>query len=97
MKVKEFIQKVEEGNFKHLGYIEEIEGDFQCVAEHIELNEHRWYSTAVDVYKLEDGFVGVWGLFQMFSELNIASDFDITCEAYEMEEVPSVKYIPKKK
>ena len=96
MKVKEFIQKVNEGNFNALFYIDQIEGDYELVEEHINLDEHRWYSTAVDVYKLEDGFVGVWGLFQIFSEMSCADDFNIVCHAFEMEEVPSVRYIRKK-
>lgn len=95
MKVKEFIQKVNEGNFNALFYIDQIEGDYELVEEHINLDEHRWYSTATDIYKLEDGFVGVRGLFQMFSELSIPSDFNIICEAFEMKAVPSVTYIRK--
>lgn len=95
MTVKEFIQAIEDGNFCSLGDIKSIEGDFECVSEHQDLNQHYWYSTAVDVYKLEDGFVGVWGLFQIFSETSIASDFGITCKAFEMEAVPSITYREK--
>ena len=95
MKVKDFIQAVNEGQYNCLFKVDQIEGDYVQVVSHQNLIEYRWYSTATDVYKLEDGFVGVRGLFQMFSELSIPSDFNIICEAFEMKAVPSVTYIRK--
>lgn len=92
MKVKEFIQAIEDDEFFSLREVDTIEGDYTRVASNLDVSQHRWYSTAMNVYKLEDGFVGVWGLFQIFYEMNVASDFDIVCEAFEVEEVPSVKY-----
>lgn len=92
MTVKEFINIIDKRNFYHLDYVEDIEGDFEQVACRLDLDEHRWYSIATDVYKLEDGFVGVRGLYQMFNEMNIPTDFDIVCYAFEMEEVPTVTY-----
>lgn len=95
MTVKEFIQKVEEKNFYCLGDIEDIKGDYKCVSEHQDLDQHHWYSTAINVYKVEDGFVGVWGLFQIFPECENPYDFEIACEAFEMKEIPSVTYVEK--
>lgn len=99
MKVEEFIELVNEGEFWCLGDVDnsDLGEGFERIQSGNDLDEHRWYSTAEDIYKLEDGYVGVWGLFQMFSEMSCPSDFKIKCEAYEVEPVPSVKYIPKVK
>jgi hypothetical protein len=67
------------------------------VASGLNLDEHRWYSTAIDVYQCEDGFVGIRGAYQSFSEMQDWSDICFTCYAFEMEAVSSVKYIKKKK
>jgi hypothetical protein len=66
------------------------------VASGLDLDEHRWYSTAIDVYQCEDGFVGIRGAYQSFSEMQDWSDICFTCYAFEMEAVPSVKYVRKK-
>ena len=98
MIVEEFIQMVNEGEFWSLAEVDDSDlGEgFERIQSGNNLDEHRWYSTAEDIYKLEDGYVGVWGLFQIFSEINCASDFKIKCKAYEVEPVPSIKYIKKK-
>lgn len=99
MKVEEFIKLVNEGEFWSLCEVDDSDlGEgFERIESGNNLDEHRWYSTAEDIYKLEDGYVGVWGLYQIFNEMNYPSDFEIECEAYEVEPVPSIKYIPKKK
>lgn len=99
MTVKEFIRMVNEGEFWSLNAIDnsDLGEGFERIESGNNLDEHRWYSTAEDIYKLEDGYVGVCGLFQIFSEYSIAKDFEIKCEAYEVEPVPSIKYIPKRK
>lgn len=99
MKVEEFIQLINEGEFWSLGAVDnsDLGEGFELIQSGNDLDQHRWYSTAEDIYKLEDGYVGVWGLFQMFSEMSMPSDFDIKCEAYEVEPAPSVKYVLKKK
>ena len=65
------------------------------VASGLDLDEHRWYSTAVDVYQCEDGYVGIFGAYQSFSEMQDWSDISVTCDAFEMKQVPSVKYVKK--
>lgn len=99
MTVEEFIQMVNEGEFWSLWEVDDSDlGEgFERIESGNDLDEHRWYSTAEDIYKLEDGYVGVWGLCQIFNEMNCASDFEIKCRAYEVEPVPSIKYVPKKK
>ena len=98
MKVEEFIQIVNEGEFWSLWRVDDSDlGEgFEKIQSGNDLDEHRWYSTAEDIYKLEDGYVGVWGLFQIFDERSCDIDFEIKCEAYEVEPVPSIKYVPKK-
>jgi hypothetical protein len=73
-----------------------IPRDVDKVASGLDLDEHRWYSTAIDVYQCEDGFVGIRGAYQSFSEMQTWSDICFTCYAFEMEAVPSVKYVRKK-
>lgn len=99
MTVKEFIQMVNEGEFWSLNAIDnsDLGEGFERIECGNNLDEHRWYSTAEDIYKLEDGYVGVYGLFQMFTELGYPEDCDVKCEAYEVEPVPSIKYVPKRK
>lgn len=98
MTVEEFIEMVNEGEFWSLWEVDDSDlGEgFERIESGNDLDEHRWYSTAEDIYKLEDGYVGVYGLYQMFSEMNCASDFRIRCHAYEVEPVPSIKYVRKK-
>lgn len=100
MKVEEFINFINENEFWCLSEldnsdIKEIQDAVQ-VAEGLFIDKHRWYSTAVDVYKLEDGFVGVWGVYDIYSEWDYAKDLGVRCEASEMVEVPSVTYEWKK-
>lgn len=97
MKVEEFIGMINENEFWSLWEVDDSDlGEgFERIESGNDLDEHRWYSTAEDIYKLEDGYVGVWGLFQIFNEINCANDFEIKCYAYEIEPVPSVKYVRK--
>lgn len=89
---------VNEGEFWSLGAIDDSDlGEgFERIESGNNLDEHRWYSTAEDIYKLEDGYVGVRGLFQIFSELDYAKDYGVKCRAYEVKPVPSIKYIIKR-
>lgn len=67
----------------------------KVVAEHQDLDEHRWYSIATRVFEVEDGFVGVRGPYQSFSEMQDWSDIAVDCggvEAFEVKPIPSVYY-----
>lgn len=97
MKVQEAIDKInnsEESLYSIFTAEELIDG--KIVKEHQDLDEHRWYSTATRVYEMEDGYLGIWGAYQSFSEMQGWSDIDVLCEAFEMEPVPSVSYVRKK-
>lgn len=67
--------------------------DIPQVAEGLKLDEHRWYSTAINVYKCEDGFVGVWGAYQSFSEMQMWKDLDVICEAFPMKPIETITYV----
>jgi hypothetical protein len=96
MKKQELIDKINNGHYCSLWEAEDnIPKEINKVAEGLELDEHRWYSTAVDVYKCEGGFVGVWGAYQSFSEMQSWEDLDVICEACEYEEYTTVSYKPK--
>ena len=66
------------------------------LAEGLYLDEHRWFSTAVNVYECIDGIVGIRGTYQSFSEQADWSDFGFECLAREYEAVPSVTYKPRR-
>lgn len=98
MTVKELINIVEENPMLSLWEFEECYVDnmpVKRVASGLETDEHRWYSTAVNVYQCEDGFVGVRGAYQSFSEQQDWQDIGETCTASEYEEVRTVSYRPK--
>jgi len=96
MKVQEAIKKINEEPIYSIFLADDVI-DGKVVAEHQDLSQHRWYSTAMRVYQVEDGFVGVWGLFQIFSESSYYKDFDIRCEASEVFPEPSIHYSFEKK
>lgn len=91
MKVQEAINKINKEPIYSIFIADDII-DGKVVAEHQDRSQNRWYSTAVRVYQVEDGFVGVYGLFQVFSESAYYKDFDIRCEAYEVFPKPSTYY-----
>jgi len=61
----------------------------------IDLDEHRWYTTGTVIYRVGSEFFGVNGPVSLKSEDMSYSDIGMTCEAFEMEEVPSVTYRAK--
>lgn len=96
MKVQEIIDLVKKEPLYSLWDAKDVIGEnAKKVASGLELDEHRWYSTAVDVYQCDDGFVGVWGAYQSFSEMQTWQDIDIVCEASKYKEVQSVTYEPE--
>lgn len=98
MKVQEAISKIEVACLYALwmvnDYYEPLK-DCKCVAEGLNLDEHRWYSIATNVYECEDGFVGVRGVYQSFSEMQTWEDINVLCTAEEYIAVPSITYKPK--
>jgi hypothetical protein len=61
----------------------------------INLDEHRWYTNGTIVFKVGNEFFGVRGRVSMKSEESSWDDICAECQAFEMEEVPSVTYRKK--
>lgn len=96
MTVKEAIKKINSEKCYSIWDAEEcLEGDYKLVDRDLEPERHRWHETSVNVYKLDDGYIGIWGLSNIYSELSTAEDFEIQCEADEYEEVQIISYQPK--
>ena len=96
MKVKELIEHVSKYTFYSLMEVEaSLKEVPQCVAERLEIEKHRWYSVSTFVYKLEDGFVGIRGVSDIYSDDIDAEDCGVRCTAYEYEEFPYVLYKKK--
>lgn len=97
MKKKELIDLINNGRFYSLCDAEDIiPKEVQCVAKGLETDKHRWYSTCVNVYACEDGYVGVQGVDDLYSEVLVYSDCDCLCEASEYKAVATIIYKPKK-
>lgn len=96
MKVKELIEYVSKYNFYSLMEIEcTLKEVPQCVAERLEIEKHRWYAVSTSVYKLEDGFVGIRGVSDIYSDDIDAEECGVRCTASEYEEFPYVLYKKK--
>ena len=98
MKKKELIDLINNDCLYCLYAVEDIiPKEVQCVATNLNIDSrHRWYSTCVNVYACEDGFVGICGVNQLYSDMMTFSDCDCHCEASEYEEVQTITYKPKK-
>lgn len=97
MKTQELINLINdhEGLYSLLEAENIIPTDIELVAEGLESDARRWFETATDIYKCEDGFVGINGVKRIYSEMMSSSDCDITCTALEYQAVPSITYKPK--
>lgn len=73
-----------------------IPKEVQCVARDLEIDKHRWYSTCVNVYACEDGYVGIRGVNDLYSDSMDYSDCNFYCEASEYKAVATIIYKPKK-
>ncbi len=94
MTVQELIDLISENNYYSLW---EVEDDIPCkkVDSGLNLDEHRWYSCATDVYVCDDGYVGVTGPYQSFSETQTWKDINVLCTAEEYKVVLKRTYKPK--
>ena len=57
----------------------------ELVEKGLNLDQHRWYSIATNIYKCSDGYVKVTGAFQSFSEMQGWSDIDVHSEAEKLQ------------
>ena len=87
------IKIIEQGNFKCLWEAEnELPEDVKMVVEAQKINNHRWYSTAQMIVKCADGYVGISGAYQSFSEMQSWSDINVICTARAISKEESAVY-----
>lgn len=96
MKVAEVIEKVNSTKYWSLYSFEE-DFDLEMVASGLYVDKLRWFETSTSVYKCEDGFVGVNGVTQTYSEMMDYSDCLCECFAEEFEPKQTITYVPVKK
>ena len=65
------------------------------IAHDLDIDRHDWYEIATDIYKCEDGYVGVTGLSNIYSSRMCSSDCNVLCYAEEYEEVKMITYMKK--
>lgn len=96
MKVAEVIEKVNSTKYWSLYSFEE-DFDLEAVARGLYVDKHRWFETSTSIYKCEDGFVGVNGVTQTYSESMFYEDCLCECCAEEFEPKQTITYVPVKK
>lgn len=61
-----------------------------------DIDSHRWYIMATDVYEVDNGYVGVRGVSELKSEMMDYSDIDDEhCFAEEYKAIQTITYVPK--
>lgn len=98
MKVNELIELINSSeNCYSIWNAEDLfEGSVYRVAANVYEDEHRWYVVSTNVYKCDDGYVGITGPSMLKSESMIWSDCCV-CTAKEYEAFNTVSYRPKEK
>lgn len=96
MKVAKVIEKCNSEKLWSLWEFEEEFPDLKLVASDLNVERDRWFEISTNVYECEDGFVGVSGISQVYSEIMSYSDCECPCSACEYEAIPSITYQPKK-
>ena len=96
MTVTEFIMAVNNSKEPFYSLDEVYDYAFDKKVATIDFDKHSGYDITTDVYRCEDGFVGVTGLNEIFCDGLYPSDLRINCEASEYEEVQVISYKPKK-
>ena len=95
MKVQEAIDKINNADDIYSVFEAEDVIEGKVVSSYQDLDEYRWYSIATRVFEVEDGFVGVRGPYQSFSEMQDWSDIAVDCGgvgAFEVEPILSTYY-----
>lgn len=107
MKIDELIERINKAEILQTEYsfkeeklpkdIREIaDNKFKFIKEDIDIDRHRWYELSTTVYSYKGRFIGIRGASVSYGEMASWSDFYITWEAFEMEEVKTTTYVKKK-
>lgn len=95
MTVKEAVKKINNGKFFSLWEsVEEVLDDIEPIVKELNLDHHRWYTVATNVYKLDDGFIGITGVIDLRGDMDF-SDCSYETIAEEYEEFTTISYRPK--
>ena len=95
--IKELIDQINEARLDTPHKVEDIiDMDGIEVVTTVDTDEHRWYVNGTVVFKAGNEFFGVRGPVSLKSESSSWADICAECEAFEMEQVPSVTYRKKK-
>lgn len=93
MNTKDLIEQINSADICSVHWLEdEIDMDGVTEIATIDRDERRWYVIGTVVLKALDGYVGVRGPVSLKSESMGFDDTGVTCEAFEMEQIPSVTY-----
>ena len=95
MTIQEALKKIKESDCCSVSAADDLLGSAETLKEGLDINEHRWYSIATNYYKMDDGILGVRGVYQVFSEGMCDADCDEGIEAFEGEEYTTISYRPK--
>ena len=96
MKVKEIINLINSSNISSLPEVEDLFDDtVKLVAENLEIERYKWFGVATDVYEVEDGYVGITGVADIYSPYMDSSDCNYPCVACEYESYTTISYKPK--
>jgi len=97
MKVQEIIDLVNNKHLYSLNDVKNVIGNKakQVTRQRTNVGNCMPYSTAIDIYKCDNGFVGVWGISQLFSKEETLEDMGVVCQASEYIKEVTVRYWPK--
>jgi len=97
MKVQEIIDLVNNKHLYSLNDVKNVIGNKakQVTRQRTNVGNCMPYSTAIDIYKCDNGFVGVWGISQLFSKEETLEDMGVVCQASEYRKEVTVRYWPK--
>ena len=96
MKVRDLIEKINSANYYSIyDAIHIMDDTCKCVEEQKDIKKYLLYTVLTNVYKLEDGFVGIRGISELNREDLVYSDINYPCTAEEYEEYTTISYRPK--
>lgn len=91
--VADVIEIIEQGKFNNLLAAEDnLPIDVKVIVDAQRIDNHRWYSIAQMIVQCADGYVGIWGAYQSFSEMQSWSDINVICTAGAISKEESAVY-----
>ena len=92
-KARELVELINAAEILSPHFVDDIDTDIESkYVDEVDEDERRWYTIKTMVLMVDGEYVGVRGPMSLKSESSYWSDIDMKCEAFEMEQVPSVTY-----